>query len=293
MTGLDVTAATAREAAHRTLAEKFVAVGIVEARREARLVLLAALGIDAGELLARPQHPLGDGAERLAAFAARRLCHEPLSRILGRRAFYGLDIGINAQVLDPRPDTETLVEAVLDHAARRGFRERPTRIADLGTGSGAILAALLTHLPKGQGLATDTDVGALVVARQNLDRLGLAARSETRLSDWFAGIDGHCDIIVSNPPYIAAGVLPALEPGVRLYDPAGALDGGDDGLDAYRALACGLPVHLAPGGFAAFEFGAGQGACVAGLFGAAGLRTIEIRCDLAGIERVIVVDRAD
>lgn len=285
--------AMTRSEALDALAAAFSSAGLANPRREARLALLAALDADATELIARPQLPLGPDAPRLAEICTRRLGHEPLSRILGRREFFGLELGIGANVLDPRPDTETLVEAVLDHAARRAMNARPLDILDLGTGSGAILAALLAHLPEATGTATDRSQAALDCAATNFDRLGYAGRYRTVLSDWFDAVEGQFDCVVSNPPYIARGALPGLEPGVRLFDPKSALDGGPDGLDAYRCIAGGLANRLRPGGFVAVEVGAGQAAAVASLFRQIGCTIAELRRDLAGIERVVVADFSD
>jgi release factor glutamine methyltransferase len=285
--------ATTRREALDIVARALEAGGFDHARREARLVVQTALGIDAGELLARPEAILGEGAARLAEVLTRRLAHEPLTRIAGRREFFGLDFALSAGTLDPRPDTEVLVEAALDHASRRGMGALPIRIVDLGVGSGAILAALLTRLPLATGVGVDRSADALATARLNVERHCGAGRAAFLASDWFDRVEGRFDMIVSNPPYIPTRDLTGLDPEVRLYDPVAALDGGPDGLDAYRALATALPHRLAAGGFAAFEVGAGQAEAVAALIAAQGLSVCEIRADLAGIDRVVVAAIAD
>jgi len=284
-------AETGRQAALEVLSVAFGAVGIDAPRREARLVMIAALDIDSAELLARPDAALGPHAHRLVETALRRMRREPLSRILGRREFFGLELAIGPEVLDPRPETEILVEAVLDHAARVGLHARPVRVLDIGTGSGAILAAILAGLPLARGVATDLSQAALTYAVSNFERLGLAGRVQVLRSDWFASVEGDFDIVVSNPPYIASGAVPGLDAEVRHYDPLLALDGGVDGLAAYRAIASGLASHLSREGFAALELGAGQARAVARAFSDAGFPTLDVRRDLAGIERVLMVHR--
>jgi release factor glutamine methyltransferase len=218
--------------------------------------------------------------------AARRLDREPVSRIFGRREFWGLPFVIDGAVLDPRPETEGLVGAALD--ALGGRRSDPLQILDLGVGSGAILAALLSELPEAEGLGIDCSLAACRVARANLDALGLKSRAAIACGRWLDTVGGVFDLIVSNPPYIARDELIALEPEVRRHDPAAALDGGVDGLEAYRAITPGLRFRLRPGGVAAFECGAGQGAAVASLMRAAGFADPAIYLDLEGRDRVVL-----
>ena len=276
-------AATLRDAVRRLRA-----AGVDGAEGDARILLLAATGLDRVALIRDPDLPVTpEAALRLEAWLARRADREPVSRILGRRDFWGLGLVVTPDVLDPRPDTETLVAAVLDGlGARRGA---PLRLLDLGTGSGAILCALLAELPAATGWALDRSAGACGVARRNLAAHGFAARSLVIRGDWAAALaPGAFDAVVSNPPYIESAVIPGLDRDVREHDPLAALDGGPDGLAAYRLLAADLPRLLAPGGIAAFEVGRGQDGDVAGLMRAAGLAGITTHPDLAGIARVVM-----
>ena len=232
-----------------------------------------------------PDAPLGASAERVESFARRREAGEPLSRIEGRRAFWRYEFAITPDVLDPRADTETLVEAAL--AALQPRRGDALRVLDFGVGSGAILAALLGEWPNASGLGVDASSAASAVARRNLDALGLGARAQVRVGRWAEGIAGRFDVIVSNPPYIPSGDIAGLGREVREHDPLLALDGGRDGLDAYRALAPEIARLLAPQGRFFLEIGAGQGDDVAALLAGAGLAVTQRRRDLGGIERVL------
>jgi release factor glutamine methyltransferase len=277
----------------RQLAARFADNGSNAAMTEARLILCAALGIDHATLLRYGDHPIGSqGAEataRLASLAARRAAHEPVSRILGRREFWGLDFTISPDVLDPRPDTETIVEAAIAAIGHR--RIEALRILDLGVGSGAILGALLASFPNAYGIGVDVSEAACGIAVQNLAALNLAARSAILCADWTEPLSGPFDLIVSNPPYIAADVIDTLEPEVRDYDPHLALDGGADGYDAYRTLIPLLPRLLASDGAVVFEIGEGQAAGVAQLFKSEGFDQVETRPDLADIERAVIAKR--
>ena len=276
-------AATLRDAVRRLRS-----AGVEGPEVDARILLLAATGLDRLALIRDPDRTVAaEAADRLDGWLARRAAREPVSRILGRRDFWGLTISITSAVLDPRPDTETLVEAVLGALAPR--RGEPLRVVDLGTGSGAILCALLTELPAATGWAVDRSAGACAVARRNLDAYGLAGRSLVLQGDWAAALaPGSFDAVVSNPPYIESAVIPGLDRDVREHDPLPALDGGPDGPAAYRILAADLPRLLAPGGVAGLEVGRGQDGNVAGLMAAAGLADIAVRPDLAGIGRVVM-----
>lgn len=260
---------------------------VEEPRLEARLLVASAIGGDLTALILREKQPLGAAAERLAALLARRIAREPISRILGRREFYGLDFHLNAATLDPRPDTETLVEAVLAHVDAGAGRGVPWRLLDIGTGTGAILLALLANLPAATGVGVDIAAEAVKMASENAGRLGLMPRAAFRQGDLMAGLEGRFDIVVSNPPYIPSGDIGALEPEVRLHDPVLALDGGADGLDFYRRLVAGAPALLAPEGLLAFEVGFGQAEAVTGLMADAGFRALRLRRDLGGIDRVV------
>lgn len=270
----------------RHWAARFAAAGIDTARLDARLLVAAALGVDGGRVITHPEQEVS-AADRaaVAAMAARRERREPVSHILGRRGFWTLDLEVTADTLDPRPDTETLVRAVLD---RIGDRTRPVRLLDFGTGSGAILLALLSELPAATGLGIDASAAALAVAARNATACGLGGRARFQLGDWGTGLVADFDVIVSNPPYIPDADIDALEPEVARFEPRSALAGGKDGLDCYRRLLPDIARLLAPAGVAAMEVGAGQAPEVAALFTANGLQYPVMVADFAGIERVVI-----
>lgn len=256
----------AREA-QASLGRLLDAAGIEEGMRDARLLLIAALGIAAEDLVRAPERRLTDAeGQRLSEFARRRLKHEPVSRILGTRGFYGRSFRITPATLDPRPCTETVIEAALEIIDREGWRETPIRILDVGTGSGALLVTLLAELPLATGVGTDISDGALAAARENAERLGVASRATFLKRRTLDDVDGSFHLLVSNPPYIPTGDIAALEPEVRDFDPSSALDGGADGLDLYRALGEGFGAVLVPGGWMLVEVGAGQAADVEAIF---------------------------
>jgi release factor glutamine methyltransferase len=223
----------------------------------------------------------------MSALAARRLAREPVARILGIKEFWGLPLRIGAETLVPRPETETVVEAALAAIDHGGPRTRVLRIADLGTGSGALLLALLSELPNADGVGTDVSVATLGTARANAERLGLSRRARFVACDFAAALGGaRFDLVVSNPPYIASGDIAALAPEVRC-DPHRALDGGSDGLDAYRSIAAQAPRVLKSGGHLVVELGMGQASGATALFMGAGLESALLRADLAGIPRAL------
>jgi len=226
---------------------------------------------------------------RFAAMLARAAAHEPLSRIEGRREFWGLEFLLSADTLDPRPESETVVEAVL---ARLPQRRRAYRFLDLGTGSGCLLLALLSEYRNSVGLGVDIAFGAAATARINARRLGFAGRAQFAVADWAAAVKGPFDVVVANPPYIASGCIPGLPAGVRDFDPRLALDGGADGLAAYRGIAADLRRLLMPGGLFATEIGSTQGETVARLLRDAGLVVDQIIPDLAGFDRCVVARAA-
>lgn len=269
------------------VARELAAAGLDEPKREARLLVSAALDIDLAGLIGAEHRPVGAGAARLATFLARRAAREPLSRILGRREFHGLDLVLNPATLDPRQDTETLVDAVLAFLHGEGRADAPLRILDLGTGSGAILLALLHRLPGATGIGVDIAPEALCAARANANAHGLAGRAGFVAGDLFEGLAGPFEVIVSNPPYIPSARIGGLDPEVRLFDPVRALDGGIDGLDFYRRIVSEAPPHLVPGGLLAVEIGLGQADRVARLFSAHGFDEVHRFHDLGGIERVL------
>lgn len=255
--------------------------GMGNSGRDSRALLAHALDIPVDRLILHADREISAAEmEAYEALLHRRLDHEPVSRIVGHRLFWGMDFQIGPQVLDPRPETETLVAAALE-------TPMPRRLLDLGTGSGAIAVSLLAQWPESVAVATDLSAGALEVARANAERHGVADRLALIETDWFAGLDGSFELIVSNPPYIAAAEMAGLDPEVRDHDPEMSLTPGGDGLDAYRAIAAGLAAHLAPGGRVLLEIGPTQGAAVVELLEAAGLRAVTVLPDLDGRDRVI------
>jgi release factor glutamine methyltransferase len=273
-------------------ANKFRASGIDSPELDARILVGHSLGLDHAALAAAEARGLSvDEETAIAALARRRLAREPVARILGWKEFWSLKLRIDAATLVPRPETETVVEAALAAIEARGTRTQALRIADLGTGSGAILLALLSELPNAFGLGIDVSTAALLVARDNARRLGLK-RAHFVACDMTAALGGPFDVIVCNPPYIASGEIAGLAAEVRDFDPCRALDGGPDGLDFYRAIAAAAPALLAPQGVLVIELGAGQAQPVAALFGAAGLASMPPRPDLREVPRALVAQRA-
>ena len=280
---------TARADALACLVETFEACGIDDPRREAAIALSAASGVSPIALIVAPDEALGSAARRVAEFAARRAAGEPLSRIVGKREFWGLDFTISPQVLDPRPETETIVEASL--RLLRGRREEPLRILDLGVGSGALLCALLSEFVHAHGVGVDVSGGAANVARGNIENCGLADRAEVRIGDWTRGLEGPFDLIVSNPPYIPSADLPGLPREVREFDPRIALDGGIDGLDAYRRILPESLSLLSEGGWVVVEIGSSQAADVLAIARLCGFVDAGFDGDLAGHDRVLSARR--
>lgn len=265
------------------------AAGVETPVLDARLLVQHALGADWNQLFIGPDRELTD-AERadLARLLDRRAAREPVSRILGHREFWSLNLLVGPDTLDPRPDTETIIDSALRLVPSRDLH---LRVLDLGTGTGAILLALLTELPNAKGLGIDRAPGAVATATENAGRLGLQDRARFRNGDWGKGIEERFDLIVSNPPYIRRGDIAGLAPEVRDFDPVLALDGGLDGLDAYRELAPDLERLLDPGGCAVLEVGQGQAPSVARILEEAGLRSAGSARDLAGIERCVIAQR--
>jgi release factor glutamine methyltransferase len=266
-------------------ASRLADVGIPDARREARLILAHALGVEPVIILGYPERPVDD-ASRYEDLIARRAAREPLSHLTGRREFWSLEFEVTPATLDPRADSETLVEAALatitDHRA-------PLSIVDFGTGTGCLLLALLSELPNAKGLGIDIAEETLAVARRNAVRLGLAERVLFAIGDWGASLAGPFDLIVGNPPYIPAGEIEGLQPEVANFEPRRALDGGADGLEAYRRLGPDISRLLKPGGRAVLEFGLGQGDAVARLMVAENLIDQGVSADLAGHDRCLTL----
>jgi release factor glutamine methyltransferase len=270
-------------------AAQLARAGVDEPRRQARRLISAALGLSETQIFAHPERAVtAVERDRICAMLKRNLASEPLTRILGRREFWGLAFSLSADTLDPRPETETVIEAVL---ARRPDRSRACRILDLGTGSGCLLLALLSELLNATGIGIDIAPGAAVTARSNAETLGLAERARFLVGDWASALAGRFDIVVANPPYIASAAIPGLPREVREHDPHRALHGGIDGLAAYRAIAADLPRLVAPAGLFAAEIGSDQAEAVTRLLVAAGLAVERVVPDLAGLPRCIVARR--
>lgn len=285
MKGLDHPFLT-RDHAWRILAHEFRAAGIATPQLDARLLVMAAAQCREIDMIRDPGARLGpDVAAVLEDYRARRLAREPVSRILGKREFWGLSFSLSAATLDPRPDSEALVEAAID--AIRG-RDHP-RVLDLGTGTGCLLLSILSDVPDASGIGVDISREALETAIGNARDLGLDERAHFQIGDWLEGIDEQFDLVISNPPYIPHKDILVLEPEVRTHDPQRALDGGDDGLDAYRVLAAGLSRALKHGGVGIIELGIDQAQAVGALFAASGFGAQRLVADLGGVPRVLVV----
>ena len=272
----------------RLMTQMFRNADIEAPEADARLLLGHTLRLDRTQLVLQDDRILETReVDAVSALAARRLKHEPVARIFGRKEFWNLTLIVTPAVLVPRPETETVVEAALDAAVHDALQMERLRILDIGTGSGALLLALLSELPNAVGTGTDISTAALAVARDNAERNNLANRCVFVACDIATGLKGPFDLIVSNPPYIAHGDIASLAPDVRDYDPALALDGGDDGLNAYRAIAAQAPGLLAAGGKMIVELGIGQEVAVRALFTKAGLTVAPAQDDLGGIPRAL------
>jgi len=278
------------DAAHAAAARMLREGGVQMPSLDARLLLCHATGLSHESLIVHGRALLApEQAARLAGYLARRLKGEPVSRIRAAREFYGREFLIDPHTLDPRPDTETLIEAALGLVADEGLRGSPLRLLDLGTGSGCVLLTLLAELPMAQGVGIDISQDGLRIARENARRLGLEARARFAAADWFEGLEGRFDLILANPPYIASGDIGGLAKEVAAYDPPAALDGGPDGLAAYRAIAARAAEFLSPGGHLLVEIGATQAGAVSKLFEASGLIVEEdsVLFDLAAHPRCV------
>lgn len=276
------------EATRRHLATRFEAAGIESPDLDARLLVGHALELDLTGLITAAARTLtADESACIEALAVRRLADEPVARILGHKEFWGLSLALSPDTLVPRPDTETVVELALE-MLRKGPANKPPRIADLGTGTGAILLALLSELPGATGIGTDISEGALATATDNAMRLGLAARANFIRCDYASELTGPFDLIVSNPPYVMTADIAGLACEVRDHDPHPALDGGPDGLAAYRVLVPQAARLLAPGAVLVVEAGQGQAGDIQALMTAAGLAPQgPPRADLAGVIRAV------
>jgi release factor glutamine methyltransferase len=262
---------------------RLAAAGIDTPRREARLLLGHATGTQPVALLLNPHAVVP--TDDFDALVARRAAREPMAFITGRQEFWSLDLAVSRDTLVPRADSETLIEAAL---AAFPARDSVRRVLDLGTGTGCLLLAALHEFPVAFGVGVDRVAAASALARRNAASLGLAARSTFLCGDWGSALAARFDLVLCNPPYIPAAEVATLMPEVTLHEPASALSGGPDGLDAYRAVTAGLPGLLAPGGAAILELGLGQAPAVAALAEALGFEA-SLRADLAGIARAVVL----
>jgi release factor glutamine methyltransferase len=274
-------------AALKHLRHAFSKASLETPELDARLLLEWVTGADRLTVLTSPEREIGASeAARLLEALKRRLSGEPVHRIMGTRGFYGLEFELSPDTLEPRPDTECLIDLVLKHL--EGREGQPLSLLDLGTGTGIIAISLLANLPNARAVATDISSGALEMCGRNADANGVLPRITCLRSDWFDAVAGAFDVIVSNPPYISTQELDGLSREVVMFDPKRALDGGADGLDAYRALALDAMAHLAGGGLAALEIGHVQRDSVCRIFDAAGFELREAAKDLGGRDRALL-----
>jgi release factor glutamine methyltransferase len=258
--------------------------GIERPRLDARLLLAHATGI-APDMLVGLEDVSDTARARYEGFLARRMLHEPVAYIVGRKEFWSLEFDVGPGVLIPRPETETLIEQAIEHFPDRSL---PLEVIDYGTGSGCLLIALLSEFPNARGVGLDSSAEALAWAKRNLLKHGLDSRAQLKEGAWDKNFLPAADVILSNPPYIAGSCIPALPPDVRAFEPVMALDGGLDGLDAYRALAPAIRNWLKPNGMAFLEIGAGQANAVEEILAAQGVGIMKVAADLAGIDRCVI-----
>lgn len=279
---------------YRQAIAAFAAAGLDSPQEDARHLVSGVLGLSLTAMVTEGARVI-DAGECMAVeeAIARRKNREPVYRILGAREFYGLDFLLSPETLEPRPDTEILVEQCLSFLKARIAEAGKARFVDLGTGTGAIAITLLSQCRQAEGVATDISADALETARSNALINGVAGRLSLAKGSWFDAVSGRFDMIVSNPPYIESAEIPGLQPEVRDFDPLAALDGGPTGLDAYRVIAAGAGDHLAEGGIVAVEIGAEQKAAVTAVFGKAGFKLSVAEKDLGGNDRALVFVRTD
>lgn len=289
MTKPDLTRVATLGEAWLVLRTAFRSAGLETADLDARLLTAKLAGVEAHQLVTGGDTALEDGVrDRLAKAAQDRLEGMPVHRILGARDFYGLTLGLSPATLEPRPDTETLIEAVLPLVRKAVDAKGTCSIVDLGIGTGAIGLALLAECQKARCLGIDVSAEAVATALENASALGLAARYSAIVGDWFSGVETRFDLVVSNPPYIPTGDLALLARDVTDHDPMLALDGGPDGLDAYRVIAAQASSRIEDEGFLAVEIGIGQKQSVSALFAAQGFEDAGVFADLGGIDRVLL-----
>ncbi|MET3662553.1 peptide chain release factor N(5)-glutamine methyltransferase [Aquamicrobium ahrensii] len=273
----------------RSARRKLAACGVEDAALDSRLLIEHFTGASRSDAIARPATVIESGVAARVEEALERRCRgEPVHRILGFREFYGLRLSLSPETLEPRPDTEVLVDALLPFMRDVAAREGGCRVLDLGTGTGAIALALLANVQQATATGVDISDDALATATRNAADLGLSDRFTARKSDWFAQISGRYSVIASNPPYIGSGEIAALQKEVRLFDPLRALDGGEDGLDPYRIIATGAAFHLEQGGLIAVEIGSTQRVDVSAIFEREGFGPARVVADLAGNDRVLL-----
>jgi release factor glutamine methyltransferase len=269
------------------------AANLPDAAMEARILIGGLLGLSSTEVFTGGDKVLASAdLARIENGIARRLKREPVHRILGSREFHGLDLMLSKETLEPRPDTEILVDTLLPYVERIASAKGSVRILDLGTGTGAIVLALLKECPASSGIGSDISSDALSTAKRNAAQHGIGHRFEAVRSHWFGEIRGRFDIIASNPPYIASAVIPELEPEVRDFDPLAALDGGPDGLCAYRDIATGAGDFLEHEGVIGVEIGFDQKDAVTEIFSAAGFILAQAKRDYGDNDRVLVFARS-
>ena len=268
---------------------RFEAAGLADPATDARVLICGLLDLSPTALLLDGDKPVAaDLAARVEEAIVRRLAREPVYRILGRRDFYGLDLALSKGTLEPRPDTEILVDVILPHLRTMVAAGLKPKIVDLGTGTGAIALALLQECPEAEAMGIDISRDALKTAAANAERNGLSSRFTTRAGPWFERTSERFDLIISNPPYIRSDVVVELEPEVTNFDPMAALDGGSDGLEAYRAIAAEALEHLEDHGLVGLEIGFDQRDDVTQIFEEAGFSLLEERRDYGGNDRVLV-----
>jgi release factor glutamine methyltransferase len=276
-------------ALHRHVRAYLHDAGIKDAILDARLIVEHFTGTERIDAIREPEMPVPPEAEeKISDAVARRLAGEPVHRIIGWREFFGLRLKLSPETLEPRPDTETLVELVLPCLRETVARNGQARLLDLGTGTGAIALALLSQIPEVSAVGTDISAEALAIAVENANLSGVGERFEGKVSNWFMEVEGRYDVILSNPPYIASSVIETLLPEVRLFDPQRALDGGADGLDAYRAIAAGSGAHLGENAYVAVEIGHDQKDQVSDIFAREGFELERAARDLGGHDRALI-----